>query len=98
MTAKGSKRYCASLGCRERSVTLTAPSLQNISDHSSEISLRQQMLIFKGPVHGYPDRPVNDPFRTPRATDLAQIIAMRTKLPSTDKVFFFPLAMWASIA
>lgn len=49
------------LDSRERSVTLDAPSLQNIPDHSYEISSHQQMLVFNGPVHGQADRPLNDP-------------------------------------
>lgn len=44
-----------------RSVTVGVPSLQKISDQSSENLTRQQMLAFDGPVHGQPDRPINDP-------------------------------------
>lgn len=47
----------------ERSFTLDAPSLQNITDHSSEISSRRQMLAFDGAVQGQSRRPLNDPDR-----------------------------------
>lgn len=50
----------ATLSIMSQSVTLAAPSLQNISDHSFEIWSRQQMQAFLGPLQAQAGRPLND--------------------------------------
>ena len=57
----------------ERSFTLDAPSLQNITDHSSEISSRRQMLAFDGAVQGQSRRPLNDPDRVKTQRDYREL-------------------------